>query len=153
MSPGISVAVGVGVAVAVGMGVAVGEGVAVSVGGFGVSIGVGGTGVEVGGRGVLVASTAIRVAAGATGVFVETGNGVAVDPQPTKRSKKHTTKAISVPRTITRASSEKSFLDISFLLMGNNPLPRLNVQANTSSFHHHTHCPKDNLIPHLSPKS
>jgi hypothetical protein len=80
----------------IALGVAVGEGMAVSVGGFGVSVGGGGTGVELGGCAVSVASVVIRMALGATGVFVETGTGAVVDSQPTKTNGKHTTNAISM---------------------------------------------------------
>jgi hypothetical protein len=126
---------------------------AVSVGGFGVSVGGGGTGVELGGCGVLVASVVIRVALGATGVFVEAGSGAVVDPQPTMRNGKHTTKAISMLTNITRASGEKRLPDMSFLLIRNNPMSRLSVQANIASSCHRIHWPKGNLIPRIRYKS
>jgi hypothetical protein len=122
---------------------------AVFVGGSGVFVGVGDAGVELGGRRMLVASAAIRVAVGATGVFVTTGGGAVVDPQPTKRNGKHATKAIIVPTTITTVSGEKRLLDTSFLLIRNNPMSRLSVQANIASSCHCIHWPKGNLIPRI----
>jgi hypothetical protein len=84
-----------------GRGVLVGKGVAV--GGSGVCVGVGGMAVAVGGTvvggdgsGVLVGSSAMRVAVSAEGTLVETGTGVAVDPQPAKRNTRNTVQAISL---------------------------------------------------------
>jgi hypothetical protein len=129
VNPVALVAAGLGVAVAVGLCVAVGEGVLVSVGRFGGSVGAGGTGVELGGGGELVASRGIRVAAGTRGVFVETGGGAVVDPQPTNRNRTHKTRAIRRLTTISRASGEKRLVDMAFLLIENNPMSRLSVQA------------------------
>jgi hypothetical protein len=79
------------------------------------------------------------VAANATGVFVATEDGAVVDPQPTRRNGKHTTKAIIILTTITRASGEKRFLDMFFLLIRNSPMSRLSVQANRASPCHCIH--------------
>jgi hypothetical protein len=73
------------------------------------------------------------VAASAIGVFVATEDGAVVDPQPTKRNGKHTTKAIIILTTITRVGGEKRCLDMSFLLIRNGPMSRLNEQANSAS--------------------
>jgi hypothetical protein len=93
------------------------------------------------------------VALGATGVFVETGGGAVVDPQPTKRNGKHTTKAISMLTTITGASGEKRLLDMSFLLIRNNPMSRLSVQAKIASSCHRIHWPKGDPIPRIRHKA
>ena len=130
-APVASVAAGVGPGVAVRM--------AVAVGGLGVSVDAGGAGVAKDGRMVLVASLAIRLTVCAVGVVMAAGDGVAVAPQPARRSIEHVAKATRLPRTIATTKNGNRLVDISSLLKGNNSLSRRFVQARTGSFHAHAH--------------